>query len=246
MHINAGIAGLVGALMLGKRIGYGQTAMPPHNVPMVMIGASLLWVGWFGFNVGSGLEANGFTGMVFANTILATAAAALAWSFAEWIHRGTPTMLGAASGAIAGLVAITPACGWVGPMGAIAIGVIAGLLCLVAVAWFKMKLGYDDSLDVFGVHCVGGIVGALLTAVFCDPALGGTGVYDYVANAVAPYDMGAQFKAQDWGVVTALVWSGVVAAVAFKLVDLVVGLRVTEESEREGLDTVSHGERAYN
>jgi Amt family ammonium transporter len=246
VHINAGIAGLVGALMLGKRIGYGQTAMPPHNVPMVMIGASLLWVGWFGFNVGSGLEANGFTSMVFANTILATAAAALAWSFAEWIHRGTPTMLGAASGAIAGLVAITPACGWVGPMGAIAIGVIAGLLCLVAVAWLKMKLGYDDSLDVFGVHCVGGIVGALLTAVFCDPALGGTGVYDYVANAVAPYDMGAQFKAQLWGVVTALVWSGIVAAVAFKLVDLVVGLRVTEESEREGLDTVSHGERAYN
>jgi Amt family ammonium transporter len=246
VHINAGIAGLVGALMLGKRIGYGQTAMPPHNVPMVMIGASLLWVGWFGFNVGSGLEANGFTSMVFANTILATAAAALAWSFAEWIHRGTPTMLGAASGAIAGLVAITPACGWVGPMGAIAIGVIAGLLCLLAVAWLKMRLGYDDSLDVFGVHCVGGIVGALLTAVFCDPALGGTGVYDYVADAVAPYDMGAQFKAQLWGVVTALVWSGVVAAVAFKLVDLVVGLRVTEESEREGLDTVSHGERAYN
>ncbi|MCE3284908.1 MAG: ammonium transporter [Steroidobacteraceae bacterium] len=246
VHINAGIAGLVGALMLGKRIGYGTTAMPPHNVPMVMIGASLLWVGWFGFNVGSGLEANGFTGMVFANTILATAAAALAWSFAEWIHRGTPTMLGAASGAIAGLVAITPACGWVGPMGAIAIGVIAGLLCLLAVAWFKMKLGYDDSLDVFGVHCVGGIVGALLTAVFCDPALGGTGVYDYVADAVAPYDMAAQFKAQLWGVATALVWSGVVAAVAFKLVDLVMGLRVAEESEREGLDTVSHGERAYN
>ncbi|HET7203861.1 MAG TPA: ammonium transporter [Steroidobacteraceae bacterium] len=246
VHINAGIAGLVGALMLGKRIGYGTTAMPPHNVPMVMIGASLLWVGWFGFNVGSGLEANGFTSMVFANTILATAAAALAWSFAEWIHRGTPTMLGAASGAVAGLVAITPACGWVGPMGAIAIGVIAGLLCLAAVAWFKMKLGYDDSLDVFGVHCIGGIVGALLTAVFCDPALGGTGVYDYVADAVAPYDMGAQFVAQLWGVATALVWSGVVAAVAFKLVDLVIGLRVPEEAEREGLDTVSHGERAYN
>ena len=246
VHINAGIAGLVGALMVGKRIGYGTTAMPPHNVPLVMIGASLLWVGWFGFNVGSGLEANGFTSMVFANTILATAAAALAWSFAEWVHRGTPTMLGAASGAVAGLVAITPACGWVGPMGAIAIGLIAGLLCLAAVAWLKMKLGYDDSLDVFGVHCIGGIVGALLTAVFCDPALGGTGVYDYVVNAVAPYDMAAQFKAQLWGVVTALVWSGVVAAVAFKLVDLVIGLRVPEEAEREGLDTVSHGERAYN
>jgi Amt family ammonium transporter len=246
VHINAGIAGLVGALMIGKRIGYRTAAMPPHNVPMVMIGASLLWVGWFGFNVGSGLEANGFTSMVFANTILATAAAALAWSFAEWVHRGTPTMLGAASGAVAGLVAITPACGWVGPMGAIAIGIIAGLLCLFAVVGLKSKLGYDDSLDVFGVHCVGGIVGALLTAVFCDPALGGTGVYDYVANAVAPYDMGAQFKAQLWGVLTALVWSGVVAAIAFKLIDLVLGLRVTEEAEREGLDTVSHGERAYN
>jgi Amt family ammonium transporter len=183
---------------------------------------------------------------VFANTILATAAAALAWSFAEWVHRGTPTMLGAASGAVAGLVAITPACGWVGPMGSIAIGIVAGLLCLFAVVGLKSKLGYDDSLDVFGVHCVGGIVGALLTAVFCDPALGGTGVYDYVANAVAPYDMAAQFKAQLWGVLTALVWSGVVAAIAFKLIDLVLGLRVTEEAEREGLDTVSHGERAYN
>jgi Amt family ammonium transporter len=246
VHINAGIAGLIGALMIGKRIGYGTSAMPPHNVPMVMIGASLLWVGWFGFNVGSGLEANGFTSMVFANTILATAAAALAWSFAEWVHRGTPTMLGAASGAVAGLVAITPACGWVGPMGSIVIGVVAGLLCLFAVVGLKSKLGYDDSLDVFGVHCVGGIVGALLTAVFCDPALGGTGVYDYVANAVAPYDMAAQFKAQLWGVLTALVWSGVVAAIAFKLIDLVLGLRVPEESEREGLDTVSHGERAYN
>jgi ammonium transporter, Amt family len=155
VHINAGIAGLVGALMIGKRIGYGTSAMPPHNVPMVMIGASLLWVGWFGFNVGSGLEANGFTSMVFANTILATAAAALAWSFAEWIHRGTPTMLGAASGAVAGLVAITPACGWVGPMGSIAIGIAAGLLCLLAVVGLKSKLGYDDSLDVFGVHCIG-------------------------------------------------------------------------------------------
>ena len=246
VHINAGIAGLVGALMLGKRIGYGTSAMAPHNLAMVMMGASLLWVGWFGFNVGSGLEANGFTGMVFANTILATAAAALAWSFAEWIHRGTPTMLGAASGAVAGLVAITPACGWVGPMGAIAIGLVAGLVCLWAVASLKQKLGYDDSLDVFGVHGVGGIVGALLTAVFCSPALGGTSVYDYVANAVAEYSIGAQFKAQLIGVVVSLVWSGVVAAIAFKIVDLVVGLRVAEDEERQGLDTVSHGERAYN
>jgi Amt family ammonium transporter len=246
VHINAGIAGLVGAYMVGKRIGYGTTALPPHNLPLVMVGASLLWVGWFGFNVGSGLEATGFAGMVYANTVLAAAAAALAWSLAEWVHRGTPTMLGAASGAIAGLVAITPACGWVGPMGAIIIGLIAGLVCLWAVGGLKKMLGYDDSLDVFGVHCVGGIVGALLTAVFCSPSLGGTGVYDYVADAVAPYSIGAQFKAQLWGVVVSLLWSGIVSAIAFKIVDLVIGLRVTEDQEREGLDTVSHGERAYS
>ena len=246
VHINAGIAGLVGALMVGKRLGYGTASMAPHNVPMVMIGSSLLWVGWFGFNVGSNLEASGFAGQVFANTLLATAAAALAWSFAEWIHRGTPTMLGASSGAVAGLVAITPACGWVGPMGSIAIGAAAGLVCLWAVAGLKHKFGYDDSLDVFGVHCVGGILGALLTAVFCAPSLGGTGVYDYVANAVGEYSIATQFKSQLWAVGLTLVWSGVVAAVSLKLVDLVVGLRVTEDQEREGLDTVSHGERAYS
>ena len=246
VHINAGIAGLVGALMIGKRIGYGSASMAPHNVPMVMIGTSLLWVGWLGFNVGSNLEASAFAGQVFANTMLATAAAALAWSFAEWIHRGTPTMLGAASGAVAGLVAITPACGWVGPMGAIAIGLSAGLVCLWAVASLKHKLGYDDSLDVFGVHCVGGILGALLTAVFCAPALGGTGVYDYVANAVADYSILAQLKSQAVAVLLSLVWSGVVAAASFKIVDAVVGLRVAEDQEREGLDTVSHGERAYS
>jgi ammonium transporter, Amt family len=246
VHINAGIAGLVGALMVGKRVGYGSASMAPHNVPMVMIGSSLLWVGWLGFNVGSNLEASGFAGQVFANTMLATAAAALAWSFAEWIHRGTPTMLGGASGAVAGLVAITPACGWVGPMGSIAIGIIAGLVCLWAVSGLKQKLGYDDSLDVFGVHCVGGILGALLTAVFCAPALGGTGVYDYVANAVGEYSMLGQFKAQLWAVLLSLTWSGVVAAVSFKIVDAVVGLRVAEDQEREGLDTVSHGERAYS
>ena len=246
VHINAGIAGLVGALMVGKRLGYGTASMAPHNVPMVMIGSSLLWVGWFGFNVGSNLEASGFAGQVFANTALATAAAALAWSFAEWIHRGTPTMLGASSGAVAGLVAITPACGWVGPMGSIAIGAAAGLVCLWAVASLKKKFGYDDSLDVFGVHCVGGILGALLTAVFCSPALGGTGVYDYVANAVGEYSIATQFKSQLWAVGLTLVWSGVVAAVSLKIVDLVVGLRVTEDQEREGLDTVSHGERAYS
>ena len=245
VHINAGIAGLVGAWFLGKRVGFGRSSFQPHNLPMVMIGTCLLWVGWFGFNVGSNLEANGLAAQVFANTILATAGAALAWSFAEWAFRGTPTMLGAASGAIAGLVAITPACGWVGPMGAIIIGLIAGLVCLWAVTKLKAMLGYDDSLDVFGVHGVGGITGALLTAVFCDPSLGGTGVYDYVANEVAPYSMSAQFIAQLWAVGTTVVWSGVVSVIGFALVKATIGLRVSEDQEREGLDTVSHGESAY-
>jgi len=219
--------------------------MPPHNLPMVMIGTSLLWVGWFGFNVGSNLEASGLAAQVFVNTLLATAAAALSWSFAEWLWRGTPTMLGAASGAVAGLVAITPACGWVGPMGALVIGLAAGIVCLLAVTRLKAALGYDDSLDVFGVHCIGGILGALLTAVFCNPALGGTGVYDYAANAVAEYSTAAQFGSQLWGVVITVLWSGLVAAAAYALVDATVGLRVTEEEERQGLDTVSHGESAY-
>jgi ammonium transporter, Amt family len=249
VHINAGVAGLVGALMIGKRIGYGQTALPPHNLPMVMIGAALLWVGWFGFNVGSNLEANGFATLVFANTILATAAATLAWMFAEWIAKGSPTMLGAASGAVAGLVAITPACGWVGPMGAIAIGAVAGFICLWGCSGLKKMMGYDDSLDVFGVHCIGGIIGAILTGVFNSPALGGTDVYDYVANAYpdpAAYSIAAQVWKQTQAVLVTIIWSGVVSAIAYKIVDLVIGLRVNEEQEREGLDTVSHGERAYN
>ena len=246
VHINAGIAGLVGCLLIGKRVGYGKVAMPPHNLPYMMIGASLLWVGWFGFNVGSNLEANGFAGMVFANTLLATAAAALSWMFAEWITKGTPTMLGAASGAVAGLVAITPACGFVGPMGSIAIGAIAGVVCLLAVSKLKTLFGYDDSLDVFGVHCIGGILGAVLTGVFNDPKLGGTGVYDYVADKVADFDMATQVIAQLWGVGTTIVWSGVVALVAYKLVDWTIGLRVSEDVEREGLDTTLHGERAYD
>ena len=245
VHINSGIAGLVGAIFAGRRVGYGRAPMPPHNLPMVMIGASLLWVGWFGFNVGSNLEANGLAAQVFANTLLATASAAVAWSFAEWIWRGTPTVLGAASGAVAGLVAITPACGWVGPMGAIAIGVIAGLLCLAAVTKLKARFGYDDSLDVFGVHCVGGIVGSLLTAVFCSPSLGGTGVYDYVANAVAPYSIGGQLVAQLWGVGVTILWSGAVSVAGYALVRALIGLRVSEDEEREGLDTGSHGESAY-
>jgi Amt family ammonium transporter len=246
VHINAGIAGLVGCLLVGKRKGYGTTSMAPHNVPFIMIGAALLWVGWFGFNVGSNLESNAFAAQVFINTFLATAAAVVAWTFGEWIFRGTPTMLGAASGAIAGLVAITPACGWVGPMGAIVIGLLGGIVCMFAVSKLKTALGYDDSLDVFGVHCVGGILGAILTGVFNDPALGGTGIYDYVAGTWGYAGMGTQLVAQLWGVGITVVWSGVVAFIAYKIVDVVVGLRVTEEAETEGLDTVEHGERGYS
>jgi Amt family ammonium transporter len=245
VHINSGIAGLVGALLIGKRVGFGKVSMPPHNVPLVYIGATLLWVGWFGFNVGSNLEATGFAGMVFTNTLLATAFATLVWSACEWIFKGTPTALGAGSGAVAGLVAITPACGWVGPMGSLAVGAAAAMVCFFAVTKLKSWLGYDDSLDVFGVHCLGGITGALLTGVFCAPWLGGTGVYDYVANAVGEYSIAGQVTSQLWAVCTTLVWSGVVAAIAYKIVDLTIGLRVPEDTEREGLDTVEHGERAY-
>jgi Amt family ammonium transporter len=246
VHINAGIAGLVGALFLGRRLGFGREPMAPHNLTMTMIGTSLLWMGWFGFNVGSNLEATGTAAMAFCNTHFATAAAAIAWMFGEWIFRGKPTMLGAASGAVAGLVAITPACGFVGPMGAIVLGIVAGLVCLWAVVWLKTKLGYDDSLDVFGVHCVGGILGALGTGILAAPVLGGTGVYDYVANKVGDYSIGAQFVSQLWAVGTSLLWSGVVAFLAYKITDIVIGLRVTEEEEREGLDETQHGERAYN
>jgi Amt family ammonium transporter len=249
VHINAGIAGIIGCMLIKKRIGFGQTALPPHNVPYVMVGAALLWVGWFGFNVGSNLEANGFATLVFTNTLLATAAATMAWMFGEWVFKGSPTMLGAASGAVAGLVAITPACGWVGTMGSIAIGAAAALICLWAVTWLKHKLGYDDSLDVFGVHCIGGITGALLTGVFNSPALGGTDVYDYVANAYpdpSKYSIADHVISQAWGVGVTILWCGIVSLIAYKIVDLTIGLRVTEEQEREGLDTVSHGERAYN
>jgi len=246
VHINAGIAGLVGALMLGKRIGFGKESMAPHSVTMTMIGASLLWVGWFGFNVGSNLEANGAATLVFANTLLATCAAAASWMFTEWFVKGKPSMLGAASGAIAGLVAITPACGFVGPMGAIVQGLLVSVLCFFFVTKVKSTFGYDDSLDVFGVHCIGGIFGALSTGVLVSPALGGTGVYDYVANKVGDFDMVAQVTSQAWGVGTTLIWSGVVAFIAYKIVDLVIGLRVSEDVEREGLDTTEHGERAYH
>jgi Amt family ammonium transporter len=221
--------------------------MAPHSLVMTMIGASLLWVGWFGFNAGSNLEANGTAALAFVNTLFATAAATIAWMFGEWTSKGKPSMLGAASGAVAGLVAITPACGFVGPMGALIIGLVSGVLCLWGVNGLKRMLGADDSLDVFGVHGVGGILGALLTGVFASPSLGGAGIYDYVANAVSPeYSIAGQLWIQLQAVLTTVIWSGVVAFIAYKVVDMIVGLRVTEEEEREGLDISSHGESAYH
>ncbi len=247
VHINAAVAGLVGAFMVGKRIGYGKESMAPHSLTLTMVGAALLWVGWFGFNAGSNLEANGLTALAFVNTLVATAMATLAWIAGEALSKGKASMLGAASGAVAGLVAITPACGFVGPMGAIIIGLVAGILCLWGVNGLKRMLGADDTLDVFGVHGVGGIIGALLTGVFAAPSLGGTGIYDYVANAVAAdYSIKGQVWIQLQAVITTIVWSGVVSVIAYKLVDIVVGLRVTEEEEREGLDISSHGETAYH
>jgi Amt family ammonium transporter len=238
VHINAGIAALVGALVIGKRVGYGRDPMPPHNLPMTMIGASLLWVGWFGFNAGSNLEATGGAALALLNTIVATAGAGLAWMFAEWLLKGKPSMLGVTSGAIAGLVAVTPAAGLIGPMGAILLGGIAGVVCLWGVTSLKKSLGYDESLDVFGIHGIGGIIGAIGTGILVSPALGGVGVDDY--------SMGGQVMTQTLGVLVAVFWSGVVSFILFKLVDMTMGLRVPEEQEREGLDTATHGERAYN
>jgi Amt family ammonium transporter len=247
VHINAAVAGLVGAYMIGKRVGYGRESMAPHSVTMTMIGASLLWVGWFGFNAGSALEAADIAGLAFINTLLATAAATVSWVFAEWIFKGKPSMLGGASGAVAGLVAITPACGFVGPMGALIIGLLAGVICLWGVNGLKRLLGADDSLDVFGVHGVGGILGAILTGVFAAPSLGGQGVFDYVANkASADYSIASQVIVQATGVGVTILWSGVVSFIAYKLVDIVIGLRVPEEEEREGLDVTTHGESAYH
>ncbi len=238
VHINAAMAGLVGAYVLGKRIGYGKEPMAPHSLTLTMVGASLLWVGWFGFNAGSNLEANGGTTLAFINTLFATSAAVLAWCVGEALGKGKASMLGAASGAVAGLVAITPACGTVGPMGAIAIGLISGFACLWGVTGLKKMLGADDSLDVFGVHGVGGIVGALLTGVFSAASLGGVKGGDY--------SIGSQLIVQAEGVLITMVWSSVVAFICFKIVDMVMGLRVTEEAEREGLDITSHGETAYS
>jgi Amt family ammonium transporter len=250
VHINAGIAGLVGAVLLGKRIGYGRDLIAPHSLTMTMIGASLLWVGWFGFNAGSNLEANGTTGLAMINTFVATAAAGLSWLFVEWGAKGKPSLLGLLSGAIAGLVAVTPASGFAGPMGSIVLGLIAGAVCFVFCSSVKNALGYDDSLDVFGIHCVAGILGAIGTGILVSPALGGAGIPDYTTNpgslTTADYVFGTAVWAQVKAVLFTIAWSGIGSAILFKLVDLIVGLRVTHEEEREGLDLADHGERAYN
>ena len=250
VHINAGIAGLVGAFIIGKRVGYPREAMMPHSLVMTMIGASLLWVGWFGFNAGSNLEANGTTALALVNTFVATAAAALSWLFVEWGAKGKPSLLGMVSGAVAGLVAVTPASGFAGPMGSLVLGLAAGAVCYFFVAVIKNKLGYDDSLDVFGIHCVGGILGALATGILVNPALGGAGILDYEAKPgsaiVAAYEFGPAMIAQIKAVLLTLVWSGVGSAIIFKIVDLTIGLRVATDQEREGLDLAEHGERAYN
>ena len=250
VHINAGIAGFVGCLMIGKRIGYGRDLLAPHSLTMTMIGAALLWVGWFGFNAGSNLEANGTTALAMLNTFAATVAAALAWLFVEWGVKGKPSLLGMVSGAVAGLVAVTPASGFAGPMGSLVLGLVAGAVCFVFCSSVKNAFGYDDSLDVFGIHCVGGILGAIATGILVAPSLGGTGLVDYVAKpgtaTPGEYMMATQVWAQLKAVALTIVWSGVGSAILYKIVDVIIGLRVTQEEEREGLDLTDHGERAYN
>jgi ammonium transporter, Amt family len=239
VHINAGIAGLVGAVLIGKRLGYGRDNMAPHSMTLTMVGASMLWVGWFGFNAGSNLEANGGAGLAMINTFTATAGAVLAWALVEAITRGKASMLGAASGVVAGLVAVTPAAGLIGPIGAIALGAIASVVCYWFVAVVKIKLGYDDSADVFGIHGIGGIVGAIGTGVLASSSLGGIGYGEGVT-------MGAQVYSQIVAVLITIVWCGVVSAILYKLVDIVIGLRPTAEAEQQGLDLTSHGEVAYH
>ncbi|QXX75779.1 ammonium transporter [Methylovirgula sp. HY1] len=249
VHINSGIAGLVGALIVGPRLGYGKEHFAPHSLVMTMIGASLLWVGWFGFNAGSNLEANGTTALAFVNTMVATCAAALSWQFVEWIVKGKPSMLGLVSGAVAGLVAVTPASGFSGPMGAIVLGLAVSPICFFFVAVIKNKFGYDDALDVFGVHCIGGITGALATGILVSPALGGVGITDYTNFAhgnAGTYDMVTQMIAQGKAVLATLLYSGIGSAILYKVVDLLVGLRPKPDAEREGLDVTDHGETAYN
>jgi ammonium transporter, Amt family len=246
VHINAGIAGLVGAIVVGKRLGFGKDLMSPHSLVMTMIGASLLWVGWFGFNAGSNLEATGGAPLAMINSFVATAAAALSWMGAEWTLKGKPSLLGALSGAVAGLVAVTPASGYAGPMGALVLGLIAGVVCLYFVSTIKNMLGYDDALDVFGIHCIGGIVGAIGTGILVAPALGGTGIMNYETGKIADYDFWTQINAQFWAVLMTLAWSGIGSFIIFKIIDYTVGLRPSVEKEREGLDLTDHGERAYN
>jgi Amt family ammonium transporter len=239
VHINAGIAGLVAALVLGKRKGYPNTAMPPHNLTLTVVGASMLWVGWFGFNAGSELAADGVAGMAMAVTQIATATAALGWMFSEWLAHGKPSVLGIASGAVAGLVAITPASGAVGPMGALIIGAVAGVGCFIAATKIKRALGYDDSLDVFGVHAIGGIIGAILTGVFCAESLGGAGFGDGISG------IGGQVVVQFTGVMATIIYTGIVSLIILKVVDVIMGLRVSEEEETEGLDISQHQEKGY-
>ena len=246
IHINAGVAALVAAMVAGPRLGYRKELLAPHNLTFTLVGGCILWVGWFGFNAGSNLEANGLTALAMINTAVATAAAVLAWSFGEWMMRGHPSLLGGISGAIAGLVGVTPAAGFVGPMGAIAICLIAGLVCMWFVISVKPRMGIDDSLDVFGIHGVGGIVGAILTGVFAAPSLGGGGVFDYSTGAVGEYAMGAQVWNQTLGVIIAIVWSAVVSFIAIHIVKALIGLRVSDSDERQGLDVTTHGENAYN
>jgi Amt family ammonium transporter len=247
VHINSGIAGLMGALLVGRRTGYGKELMPPHSLTLSMAGAALLWVGWFGFNAGSNLEAIGGAPLAMINSFVATAAAALSWMFAEWLVKGKPSLLGALSGCVAGLVAVTPASGFAGPMGALVLGLIAGVVCLFFCTTIKNALGYDDAFDVFGVHCIGGILGAILTGILVNPALGGAGIIDYTAipPKVADYDLATQVVNQIKAVAVTLVWSGVGSLILYKVVDILVGLRVSVEKEREGLDISDHGERSY-
>ncbi|CAN7694384.1 ammonium transporter [Bosea sp. LjRoot9] len=250
VHINAGIAGLVGCLLLGKRIGYGKELMAPHSLTMTLIGGALLWVGWFGFNAGSNLEANGTAALAMINTFVATAAAAVGWLFVEWAVKGKPSMLGMVSGAVAGLVAVTPAAGFAGPMGSIILGLVAGVVCFVFCSTVKNALGYDDSLDVFGIHCIGGIIGALATGILVNVDLGGVGIPDYSSKpgelAVGAYVLGDAFLAQAKAVLFTLAFSGIGSLILYKIVDVIVGLRVAPDQEREGLDIAEHGERAYH
>jgi len=250
VHINAGIAGLVGCILLGKRIGYGKELMAPHSLTMTLIGAALLWVGWFGFNAGSNLEANGTAALAMVNTFVATAAAAVAWLFVEWAVKGKPSMLGMVSGAVAGLVAVTPAAGFAGPMGSIILGFVAGGVCFVFCSTVKNALGYDDSLDVFGIHCIGGIIGAIATGILVNVDLGGAGIPDYTSKpgelAVGTYEFGTAVMAQIKAVLFTLVFSGVGSLILYKIVDVVIGLRIAPDQEREGLDIAEHGERAYH